>query len=95
MPDDESSSYDTSQPAETLVTLVPTDAAIEAEVEIGPQDIAYIRTDDFARMKLDAPPFQRHGTLTGSVRVISDDALPTDAGGPPENRVYFTRLTLD
>ncbi len=38
------------------------------------KDIGRIRTGDTARVKLDAFPFQRHDTLPGKVRVISEDA---------------------
>jgi HlyD family secretion protein len=84
------------QPAETLVTLVPSGAGIEAQVEISTQDIGHVRSRDVARIKLDALPFQHHGTLTGSVRTISDDALPSGQHGAGDQaRVYQTRIALD
>lgn len=63
------------QPAEPLLTLVPMDSVIELEVEVEAKDIGRIRTGDTARIKLDAFPFQRHDTLPGKVRVISEDAF--------------------
>ena len=63
------------QPAEPLLTLVPMDSVIELEVEVEAKDIGRIRTGDTARVKLDAFPFQRHDTLPGKVRVISEDAF--------------------
>ncbi len=84
------------EPAETLVTLVPADASVEAQVEIGMQDIGHVSPADLARIKIDALPFQHHGTLTGAVRTISDDALPSAQAGPGErSRVYPTRISLD
>jgi HlyD family secretion protein len=81
---------------ETLVTLVPTDAATEAEVEIGPQDIGHVRIGDSARVKFESLPFQRHGSAVGTVRVIGDDVLPSDQGpGKARSFVYRTRLTVD
>ena len=77
------------QPAETLVTLVPSGAGIEAQVEIGTQDIGHVRPSDLARVKLDALPF-----MTGAVRTISDDALPSDHRSDA-SRVYQTRISLD
>ncbi|WP_028584006.1 HlyD family type I secretion periplasmic adaptor subunit [Desulfogranum mediterraneum] len=62
------------QQAESFVTLVPTDCSIEVEAEVQTKDIGRIRKNDTARVKLDAFPFQRHGTLPGRVRVISEDA---------------------
>lgn len=62
------------QQAEPFITLVPCDSTIEVEVDIETKDIGRIRTGDAARVKLDAFPFQRHDTLPGKVRVISEDA---------------------
>jgi hemolysin D len=70
------------QQAEAFITLVPSDSNLEAEVHVETRDIGRIRTGDSARVKLDAFPFQRHDTLSGAVRVISEDAFPRD--GQPE-----------
>ncbi|MDQ0322197.1 HlyD family secretion protein [Pararhizobium capsulatum DSM 1112] len=65
--------------AEPIVTLVPLNAPLEAEVAISTQDIGRIAIDKQARVKLDAYPFQKYGTASGTVRVISQDAFsPTD-----------------
>lgn len=61
--------------AEPFITLVPINSSIEAEVKIASRDIARIRTGDSVRVKLEAFPFQRHDTLPGEVRVISEDAF--------------------
>ncbi|MCB2217806.1 HlyD family type I secretion periplasmic adaptor subunit [Desulfofustis glycolicus] len=66
------------QQAEPFVTLVPHGSVIEVEVNVESRDIGRIRTGDSARVKLDAFPFQRHDTLPGEVRVISEDAFSID-----------------
>lgn len=63
------------QQAEPFVTLVPVGSNIEVEAKVKPKDIGRIRTGDSSRIKLDAFPFQKHGTLPGSVRVISEDVF--------------------
>ena len=63
------------QQAEPFITLVPSAGTIEAEVDVETKDIGRIRSGDSARVKLDAFPFQRHDTLPGQVRVISEDAF--------------------
>lgn len=63
------------QQAEAIVTLVPIDSTIEVEADVKSQDIARIRLADPVRVKLDAFPFQRHDTLSGEVRVISEDSF--------------------
>ena len=61
--------------AETLVTLVPLDDPLVAEVQIPARDIGYVREDDEVRIKLEAFPFQKHGTVQGRIVTISDDAF--------------------
>jgi len=62
------------QQAEPFFILVPLNSTIEVEVDVKSKDIARIRVGDSARIKLDAFPFQRHDTLPGKVRVISEDS---------------------
>ena len=71
------------QQAEPFITLVPADSGIEVEADVASKDIGRIRLGDAARVKLDAFPFQRHDTLPGSVRVVSEDSFQRNAGGIP------------
>ena len=81
--------------AETLFTLVPLDVPLEAEVRITPRDIGFVRGGDAARIKLDAFSFQKHGTLDGKVRSISEDVHQVRSGGGSEPEVYYlARLEL-
>lgn len=63
-----------------IMTLVPLNTPIEAEVYIETKDIGYVHLGDKVRIKLDAFPFQRHGTLEGQLRVISEDAYVVNSG---------------
>ena len=80
--------------AEALVTLIPLNVPLEAEVQIPAKDISWVTTGADARIKFDAFPFQQCGTLDGKVYYISQDAFNkgvqsaeqmenTDAGGKP------------
>ena len=60
--------------AEALITLIPLEGT-ELEVEIRPQDIAKVRVGSQVRIKLNAYPFQKYGTLDGVVRHISSDTF--------------------
>lgn len=90
------------QQAEPFITLIPVNSTIEAEVNIQSKDIARIRTGDSVRIKLDAFPFQKHDTLPGEVRVISENSvLRNGAGMAPaqvvnerEGAFYQTRIRL-
>ena len=70
--------------AEPLVTLVPADVPLEVEADIPSRDIGLVRVGDLVRVKLDAFPFQRHGTLAGEIRTISADAFTHDPPGGPQ-----------
>lgn len=71
-------------PAEALVTLTPTGAELIAEVMIGSADIGYLLPGQRAALKIDAFPFQRHGTLSGQLRSVGAESLaPGDAGALP------------
>ena len=61
------------QEAEALITLVPLDGTTEIECEIRPQDIGKVQVGSNARIKISAYPFQKHGTLDGQVRMISEN----------------------
>ena len=80
--------------AEQLFTLVPLGAALEAEVQIDSIDIGYIKTGDTVHLKLDAFPFQKHGSLQAKVRTISEDAFRRDAAAaaPGMDAFYMSRI---
>ena len=48
--------------------------------------------DQQARIKIEAFPFQKHGTATGSVRTISEDAIADEVTGLP---LYRARVQLE
>ncbi len=86
--------------AETLFTLVQLDTQLEAEVQIDSIDTGYVKMGDTARLKLDAFPFQQHGTLTGQIKTISEDAFRRDNLGNPSllaqgtDAFYLSRITF-
>ncbi len=61
--------------AEPFFTLIPLDSKLEAEVKVPAKDIAHIKVGSPVRIKLDAFPFQKHGTIQGKIRVVSPDAF--------------------
>ena len=84
--------------AEPLITLVPSGSPIEAEVQISAEDIGFVREGDLARIKIDAFPFQKHGTIPGKLSVIGADSYLSDPGqgannssnnGRATNRAFF------
>lgn len=80
---------------ENFFTLVPLSAELEAEVMIDAMDVGYIKPGDIAHVKVDAFPFQRHGSLSAKVRTLSQDAFRREGNQPqaPES-YYLSRITL-
>ncbi len=81
---------------EPVMTLVPLDAPLEAEVFIEPSEIGYVRVGDACRLKLDTFPFQKHGTIAGTLRTITDDAVRVERSERPgfKARIAFDAVTL-
>lgn len=71
--------------AESIITLIPTDVPLEAEIDIKAKDIGLVKVGDKGRIKFDAYPFQQHGTLDGEVRYISQDAFEKGQDGAKNN----------
>lgn len=81
--------------AEAFFTLVPLAAVLEAEVQIDSLDVGYVKPGDVTRIKLDAYPFQKHGTLEAKLRTISEDAFRRDAAtGQGLDAYYLSRIGL-
>ena len=81
------------QAAETLFTLVPLGAELEADVRIDSMDVGYVKDGNLAHLKVDAFQFQRHGTMDANVRTISADAFRREAGSSID-AFYASRLKL-
>lgn len=86
--------------AEPLFTLVPLDAPLEAEVHVSPRDVGRIHDGEVVRIKLDAFPFQKHGTIKGRIKTISADTFQPqtngggDANGAQSAPFYKAQVTL-
>ncbi|OIQ75128.1 hemolysin secretion protein D, plasmid [mine drainage metagenome] len=84
------------QGAETFFTLVPLNVPLEAEVQIDSMDVGYIKRGHLVNIKLDAYPYQKHGTLDAKVRSVSEDAFRKDASGNQLASAYYkAQLALE
>ncbi|MCF6176027.1 MAG: HlyD family type I secretion periplasmic adaptor subunit [Victivallaceae bacterium] len=82
--------------AEPLITLVPINCKIEVEANIVPRDIGKVKIGDEVRIKLNAFPFQKHGTLVGNLRIISENTFQDGAPmlGGQKQAVYHARIVI-
>jgi hemolysin D len=79
---------------DTLMTLTPMSAPLEAEVRISSRDVGFVRPGDTATLKVDAFNFAEHGVAQGTVRWISQDAFTTDENGAPAPAYYRARISI-
>ncbi|MEM9579146.1 MAG: HlyD family type I secretion periplasmic adaptor subunit [Pseudomonadota bacterium] len=61
--------------AEAIVTLVPTDQTLLAEIWIPARDIGKVSVGDHVRIKVESFPFQRHGIVEGEIQSLSGDSF--------------------
>jgi membrane fusion protein, hemolysin D len=80
--------------AEPLITLVPINVKIEAEVNIMPKDIGKVKKGDIARIKLSAFPFQKHNTLIGKLSLISENTFQEQGVMGQKQAVYHGRMII-
>lgn len=83
--------------AETLFVLVPRNVPLQVEVNVEGRDIGQIAVKQSARLKFEAFPFQKYGTGSGVVRVVSEDAFNPDPKTDTTHRnpAPYYRVLLD
>jgi HlyD family secretion protein len=86
-------------PGTLLLTIVPLDEPLIAEVWIGNSDAGFVQASQGVRLKLVSYPFQKHGTLDGTVRHVSADAQEKpETAGPqartPQDAAYRALVEL-
>jgi len=59
--------------------IVPDGTKLEIEAMLLNRDKGFVHEGQQARVKLEAFPFTRYGTLDGKVLTVSNDAIPTGA----------------
>lgn len=82
--------------AETLMTLVPDGADLYVEAMVASRDVSYLKLNDSVRVKLESYPFQRFGTVDGTLAEISPDSISQrDGENGPSRLVYRVQVHLN
>jgi hemolysin D len=86
-------------PGTILLTLVPHDEPLVAEVWVVNRDAGVVQPEQKARIKIAPYPFQKFGMLDGIVRQVSADAQEKPEAGGSQSRVmqeaaYRALITL-
>ena len=80
---------------DTIFTLMPVNAPVEAEIRIASRDVGFVRPGDRCVLKIEAFNYMEHGTAEGKIRWISDNAFTTDDNGQPIEAYYKARCGVD
>jgi hemolysin D len=75
--------------AETLVTLVPDNAALYVEAMVASRDVSNLKLGDAVRVKLESFPFQRFGTANGVLTEISPDSISQKEGDTDRSHMVY------
>jgi len=91
------------QPGTVLLTLVPKEETLRAEVWVSNEDIGFVRKGQSVKLKLAAFPFQKYGMVEGTVEHVSADSAdnntsnnpaPTDKTAKTQPLVYKALVAL-
>jgi len=69
------------QPGTVLLTLVPKEETLRAEVWVSNEDIGFVRQGQPVKLKFAAFPFQKYGMVEGMVEHVSADAADGNTSG--------------
>lgn len=73
-------------PAQTLVTIVPNGIPLIVEATLSNDDIGFVRVGQKVEIKVDTFPFQKYGTIPGTLVLVSPDAEDSaNASTSPDN----------
>lgn len=72
------------QPGTILMTLVPEDEPMQADVMVANLDAGFVTEGQAVKVKLSAYPFQQYGMVEGIVKHVSPDA--TEGGDPAQRK---------
>lgn len=80
------------QPGAVVAGIVPTSETLLVEARVSPRDVAFIRPDQKALIKVSAYDFSVFGGLDGKVQTITADSLVDQNTGEP---YYQVRVSTD
>jgi HlyD family secretion protein len=72
-------------PGTVLMTLVPNNEALQAEVWLKNEDAGFVHAGQKVKVKLSAYPFQKYGMVDGKVLQVSADATDKSATSNSQN----------
>jgi hemolysin D len=88
------------QPGTILMTLVPVDESLLAEVWLSNEDVGFVRPGQPVKLKLAAFQFQKYGMLDARIEQVAADAADRQEAGAEQGErstplAYRTSIVLD
>jgi hemolysin D len=88
------------QPGTILMTLVPVDESLLAEVWLSNEDVGFVRPGQAVKLKLASFQFQKYGMLDARIEQIAADAADRQEAGAEQGErstplAYRTSIALD
>ncbi len=77
-----------------LMTIVPTDVKLFAEVKVSNMDLSYLKIGQKAFLTVDAFPYQQFGRLEGEVVSISPFVTELEKVDPKQPPLFIVRIKL-
>ena len=81
--------------AEPLVTIMPANATLVAEIAVSSKDVGYTKPGDEAVVKIDAFPHQRHGQLRGRLLWVSEESFQTGEPATQDGALPMSGRTIN
>ena len=67
--------------AQVLMVIVPGDASVTAEVTLENKDVGFVSPGQEVEIKLETFPYTRYGTVQGTVKRVTADAVNDEKRG--------------
>ncbi len=81
-------------PEAQLMAIVPEGSRLTAELSVPSAAIGFVKTGQEVRLALDAFPYQRYGTIRGTVRTVATAAVNTSGPNGTTIAIYPVTVSL-
>jgi membrane fusion protein len=82
-------------PQSPLMSIVPTGSVLRAELAVPTAAIGFVKPGQHVRLAIDAFPYQRYGTVTGTVITVASSAVTRQAQNGNTIAIYPVTVALD
>ncbi len=85
----------TAVPQDKLMTIVPTDSPLQAQLYVPSSAIGFVKPDQRVRLSIDAFPYQRFGTVSGRLLSVATSSVELPGTDGKSQFVFPATVSLD